>query len=746
MASLDLGTLVARIKVEGAETAKSVLKSVSSELGKTEQSSKQTSTGVNSFTSAVSNGIGNISLFGTNLGTLATAFGGSEVAAVAMGTALGGIVTAGFTALIGVAKQAITAMVDFAKSAFEVGVSYQKQMSVVQAISGATSDELKLLGDTARQMGKDTIFSATEVAQGLEYTSLAGWSAQESIEGLPGILNLAAASNMDLAKASDYVTDYLTAFGMEISESTRLADIMAYTMSNTNTSTLQLGEAYKNCAATASTFGLSAEETSAWIGVMANASIKGGEAGTALNAVLGRLYGETKTTNDAMMEYGLSMYDAEGNAKNFTQVLGEMQKVMEGMTNQQQNVFLKAVAGTNHLSNFSTMMQVSANDVKDFTTELENSAGTAERMAKIMANNIDGLQKSIASKTDDIKLSLFDAFSPLANDILLIVDNFVNQVATGLKPLGAFIGGFLNIFTPIFEGINQIGKKISDLLAELMEPFTELFTTVFGTMGEEVGFFVDIIVAGFDLAVKALKPFVAITSAVIGAITQLYKAAKEYIADKLSPFLDDINSFVDGFKEGFLLLPNIVLVAVNAVIDILNKIPGVAIDNVDYLTDAFQDGVDKLTENTKKYNDAVKEMKSETKSNFKGISDDLDDLSDDVDKKVSRITSTMKKVASATTHTSWSSSGKPNQNFSGTYLGAYADGTDYVPKAGRYLVGERGPEIVTLPQGASVTPNHAIGGSPTYIVESVTIDASSIKDLEDIRNIFANARMTERNR
>ncbi len=684
MASLDLGTLVARIKVEGAETAKSVLKSISSELGKTEQSSKQTSAGVNSFTSAVSSGIGNISLFGTNLGTLATAFGGSEIAAVAMGTALGGIVTAGFTALIGVAKQAITAMIDFAKSAAEVGVSYQKQMSVVQAISGATSDELKLLGDTARQMGKDTIFSAKEVAQGLEYTSLAGivtagftaligvakqaitamidfaksaaevgvsyqkqmsvvqaisgatsddlkvlgetarqmgkdtifsatevaqameytslagWTAQESIEGLPGILNLAAASNMDLAKASDYVTDYLTAFGMEIGasdyvtdyltafgmeigESTRLADIMAYTMSNTNTSTLQLGEAYKNCAATASTFGLSAEETSAWIGVMANASIKGGEAGTALNAVLARLYGETKTTNDAMMEYGLSMYDAEGNAKNFTQVLGEMQEAMKGMTTQQKNIFLKAVAGVNHLSNFSTMMKVSANDVKDLTTELENSAGTSERMAKTMANNIDGLQKSIASKTDDIKLSLFDAFSPLANDILLIVDNFVNQVATGLKPLGTVIGGFFNIFTPIFEGINQIGKKISDLLAELMEPFTELFTTVFGTMGEEVGFFVDIIVAGFDLAVKALKPFVAITSAVIEAITQLYKAAKAYIADKLSPFLDDINSFVDGFKEGFLLLPNIVLVAVNAVIDILNKIPGVAIENVDYL-------------------------------------------------------------------------------------------------------------------------------------------------------------------
>ena len=729
MASLDLGTLIAKIKVEGAATAQSALRGVSSMLGQTTTNTTGAASGMGSFTNAVSGALGNINICGTNLGTLATAFGGSEVASIAMGTALGGVVTAGIMAGVTAVKALASACVEFISSSNEVGINFQKQMSVVQAISGSTDKDLNLLTQTARQLGKDTIFSATEVAQALEYTSLAGWNAQESIEGLPGILNLAAASNMDLAKASDYVTDYLTAFGMKISESTKLADVMAYTMSNTNTNTLQLGEAYKNCAATANTFGLSVEETSSWIGVMANASIKGGEAGTALNAVLARMYGETKTTNDAMMEYGLSMYDANGNAKNFTQVMGEMQEAMKGMNDQQQNVFLKAVAGVNHLSEFSTMIQVSASDVNNFTKELENSAGTSETMSETMTKNIAGLQKSISSKTDDIKLSLFDAFSPLETDLLLVVDNFLNQVSANLKPFGQIIGGFFNVFTPIFEGVNKVGGLIAGLIADILEPFAKMFTIRFEEMGSRVGFFVDIIVGACELIAKAIKPVTAIFATVVDATIQIYQAMKIYLFDKLAPFKSAIDEFVEGFKEGFLLLPNIVLVAVNAVIDLLNKIPGVAIDNVEYLTDTFDKAMGKVSNKTKEYNDSVKSMEKATKDTAKNVSKSWDDLSDDVDEKVSHITSTMKKVSSGGTYSSWS--GGVSQNFS--VKGAYANGTDYVPSTGRYLVGERGPEIVTLSQGASVTPNHEIGGTTnTY---HITIDASNVREFNDVINM-----------
>lgn len=271
MASLDLGTLVARIKVEGAETAQSVLRGVSDAMGRTGTSSSGAVTGLSSFTDAIKSGLGNVSVFGTNLGTLATAFGSSEAASIAMGTALGGVCTAGILAAASALKGLASACVNFVASSYEVGVGFQAQMSKVGAISGSTGEELSMLTQAARQFGKDSVFSASQAAEALEYTALAGWSAQESIEGLPGILGLAAASGMDLGRASDIITDYLTAFNMEISESTKLADIMSYTMSHTNTNTEQLGEAYKACAATATTFGVSCEEATSWLGVMANA-------------------------------------------------------------------------------------------------------------------------------------------------------------------------------------------------------------------------------------------------------------------------------------------------------------------------------------------------------------------------------------------------------------------------------------------------------------------------------------------
>lgn len=271
MASLDLGTLVAHIKVQGAETAQSVLRGVSSAMGQTSTSATGATTGMSSFMSSITSGLGKVSVFGTNLGTLATAFGSSEAASVAMGTALGGVATAGILAAVEAVKALSAACVDFVKDTVSLGIGFQAQMSKVQALSGATGSTINKLTDAARQMGKESVYSAKEAAQGLEYMALAGWSAEDSIKGLPDVLNLAAASGMDLGRASDIVTDYLTAFGMKVEDTTRLVDVMAYAMSNSNTDTSQLGEAYKNCASTCASFGLSVEEATAWLSKMADA-------------------------------------------------------------------------------------------------------------------------------------------------------------------------------------------------------------------------------------------------------------------------------------------------------------------------------------------------------------------------------------------------------------------------------------------------------------------------------------------
>lgn len=679
MASLDLGTLIAKIKVEGAATAQSALRGVSSALGQTTTNTTGAASGMGSFTNAVSGALGNINICGTNLGTLATAFGGSEVASIAMGTALGGVVTAGIMAGVAAVKALTSACVDFVKSSVDIGISFQAQMSKVSAISGATDEDLKTLTSTAKQLGKDTVFSSTEVAQAMEYTALAGWKTEEAVKGLPAILNLAAASSMDLGKASDIVTDYLTAFGLEVEDSTRLVDVMAYAMGNTNTNTEQLGEAYKMTAGTCDTMGVSLEEATAWLGLMANAGYKGEQAGSALNAVLGRLYGETKTTNDAMAEYGLTMYDNEGKAKNFTSVMGEIETAMSGMTDQQQNVFLKAVAGTNQMSKFAVMLNATSDEAAKLTTELENAGGTSEKMMNTMNDNISGIQKSIGSKVESIKLSIFTAIEPLIEGVLIQVESFTGHLASVLEPVGNIIGTILGYAVPIVKMLTSIGDAV------------------------------------FNLAMAFLKPFFDDT-----------QEDSEELLNTITTVCNGIGTAIEWLSD---IITPVMTVLGNSIMGVINFLTGnwsQAAKNFEASGSVIVDSFKKMTGQTDKYNDSVKSMEKATKDTAKNVSKSWDDLSDDVDEKVSHITSTMKKVSSGGTYTSWSSG--VSQNFN--VKGAYENGTDYVPSTGKYLVGERGPEIVTLSQGASVTPNHEIGGTTnTY---HITIDASNVREFNDV--------------
>ncbi|WP_347736276.1 phage tail tape measure protein [Faecalibacterium prausnitzii] len=185
---------------------------------------------------------------------------------------------------------------------------FEASMSNVEALSGATGEELTALSDKAKEMGATTKFTAGESADALSYMALAGWDTQSMLDGISPVLNLAAAANMDLAQASDIVTDYLTAFGLKASDTTHFVDVMAYAMANSNTDVIQLGEAYKACAATATSLGYSVEETTAVLATMANAGVKGGEAGTALNAIFTRLATNTKECGDTLAEYGVQIY------------------------------------------------------------------------------------------------------------------------------------------------------------------------------------------------------------------------------------------------------------------------------------------------------------------------------------------------------------------------------------------------------------------------------------------------------
>ena len=220
-------------------------------------------------------------------------------------------------------------LANIARDVVQTGEQFSASMSEVGAISGATADELKELEAAARLYGATTKFSATEAADALKYMALAGWNSQQAIAGLPAVLDLAAASGMDLGRASDIVTDYITAFGLEVEDASRFVDIMSYAMSNSNTTTEMLGEAYKNCAATAKSMGFSVEETTSALMTMANAGVKGGEAGTTLNTLMTRLATNTKGCADELKKYGVEIYDSQGNMHSLSEIMNGLISAFE---------------------------------------------------------------------------------------------------------------------------------------------------------------------------------------------------------------------------------------------------------------------------------------------------------------------------------------------------------------------------------------------------------------------------------
>ena len=327
------------------------------------------------------------------------------------------------------------------------GESFSASMSEVGAISGATAEELQQLEDAARLYGSTTRYSATEAADALKYMALAGWNAQQSIDGLPAVLNLAAASGMDLGKASDIVTDYITAFGLSVDDAARFVDIMSYAMSNSNTTTEMLGEAYKNCAATAHSMGISVEEVTAVLMTMANAGVKGGEAGTTLNTLMTRLATDTKGCASALKEYGVEVYDATGSMNSLSDILSGMVGVWDTLTQEQQANLSKMIAGTNQYAGFQTVMQGMSKAAKDagmsfddYTKALESCDGTAQKMASTMSDNLSGDMKAMQSALDELKLKIFDdAEQPLRNIVQWITRNGIPALEALVKNIDKII-------------------------------------------------------------------------------------------------------------------------------------------------------------------------------------------------------------------------------------------------------------------------------------------------------------------
>lgn len=314
-----------------------------------------------------------------------------------------------------------------AKSAYEVNKAFQTSMSNVQALSGATGKDLQDLTNLAREMGATTQFSASDAADALGYMALAGWDAQQSMDGLPGVLNLAAASGMELADASDMVTDYLSAFGEGADQAGRMADVLAYAQAHSNTTTAGLGEAFKNCAANAHAFGLDIEQTTALIGKLSDQGLKGSEAGTALTAVMRDITQKMKNGSIQIGKTAVSVQDSNGNFRDMTDILADVEKATNGMGDAQKNAALMGTFTSDSIKALNILLNTGSGNVKDFEKALRGSKGSAEEMAKTMNDNLEGDLKSMNSAIEECYLTMMEKLDP----VLRLIVQGITKLAQG---------------------------------------------------------------------------------------------------------------------------------------------------------------------------------------------------------------------------------------------------------------------------------------------------------------------------
>ena len=281
-------------------------------------------------------------------------------------------------------------VVGLGTAAVKTAADFDSAMSKVAAVSGATGSDLEALRDKAREMGEKTKFSASEAAEAMNYMAMAGWKTEDMLSGIEGVMNLAAASGEDLATTSDIVTDALTAFGLTAKDSGHFADIFAAASSNANTNVSMMGETFKYCAPIAGALGFSAEDTAEAIGLMANAGIKGSQAGTSLRTIMNNLSGEVKICGSAIGEVTIATTNADGSMRDLSDILADCRTAFSGLSESEKAAAAESLVGKNAMSGFLALMNAGEADINKLSSAIDNCDGSAASMAETMNDNLAG--------------------------------------------------------------------------------------------------------------------------------------------------------------------------------------------------------------------------------------------------------------------------------------------------------------------------------------------------------------------
>lgn len=449
-------------------------------------------------------------------------------------------------------------------AAVKTATDFEAGMSEVKAISGATGSEFDALREKAIEMGAKTKFSASDSADAFKYMAMAGWDASAMMDGIAGVMDLAAASGEDLATTSDIVTDALTAFGLQASDSAHFADVLAQASSKSNTNVGLMGETFKYVAPVAGALGYSIEDTAVAIGLMANSGIKGSQAGTALRSTITRLAKPVGEAKDAVEELGISITNADGTMKPLSQTMVELREKFAGLTEEQKAQYAAMLAGQEGMSGLLAIVNASDEDFQKLTDEINNANGAAEDMASVMMDNTAGAVEQLKGALESAGILIGEKLTPyirkLAEWITGLVEKF-NSLSEGeqeqIVKLGlilAAIGPVLLIMSKVISVVLMFAKAFGLIknvvypaflaITQLKAGMTAAELAMEGFSKESLG--IASVLSGITAPIAAV---IAIIAFLVGAFVTLWKTNEDF-RNKMTEIWNSIKTSIDNFFDG----------------------------------------------------------------------------------------------------------------------------------------------------------------------------------------------------
>ena len=457
-------------------------------------------------------------------------------------------------------------------AAVKTAADFDSAMSQVAAVSGATGKDFDTLRNKAREMGAKTKFSATEAAEAMNYMAMAGWKTEDMLDGIEGVMNLAAASGEDLATTSDIVTDALTAFGLSAKDSGHFADILAAASSNANTNVSMMGETFKYCAPIAGALGFSAEDTAEAIGLMANAGIKSSQAGTALRTIMNNLAGDVKISGKAIGDITIATTNADGSMRDLSDILADCRSAFGNLTESEKAQAAESLVGKNAMSGFLALMNAGQGDIDKLSSAIDNCDGSAEKMAMTMQNNLAGQLTILKSQLQELAISFGDILMPAIRSIVSNLQGFVDKLngmdegtkrtivtiallVASIGPLLVIIGTAISKIGVAMQGFVKLANGISKLKIAIQGG-----TGVLGKLGAALG--------GISAPVLAV---VAVIAVLVAAFVHLWKT-NEGFRDAIIGTWNRIKDTISGFCQGIVDRLNALGFQFTDIVDVLKTV------------------------------------------------------------------------------------------------------------------------------------------------------------------------------